>query len=1058
MKHTAAPTGTSPRRTPAKLVSRRAKGLVDRDRLFLRLDREAETPLVWVQGPAGAGKSALVASYLGRQRQRPLWYRVDDGDLDVPTVLSYLAQGARLVSRKRRVELPAMTVEHLRNQADFLRRFFRLLFDALPPHAVLVFDGFELAAAGVLDSVLRSAVDELPPGQRLLVTSRTHPPEALAHLLTRGDMALVDGSELVLTEVEALQIAALRGPLPEAQVQQLAQAAGGWAAGFVVLLTHARRTGTAIAPLHLAADALFPYYLNELFARTAAEVQELLVRVALLPAFTAAQAVALAPGVDVPRVLDWLQRHHFFIDAGAGDEPVYTFHALFRQFLLEHGRRRLDGAQRRQLLQQAAGLLHAAGEADTALALLIEAGERASAAALLCRLAPAWLRQGRFAAVSTALSALPAGTSALEPWLVFWSGMAALAIAPARAVPEFQRSLEGFRAAADPVGQRVACAALLESMSATFGDMASMDRWAAELRQVLAGPAVVLPVEMEARVLRSQAVLVMRGDRHAEQVDAALVRARELLTVETDPARRVLLGAPVLYALYLRGEWAAGMRFAEEEAPVLARSGPPDNDRVMWQALHARLLVWGGDPLAALQRARQAEQLALEHQIGALATVAASASVFAALNLDDLPTAEAGLARMRATLVPSRRIDAVTLDLQRGLIALARGEPTPALHALQAASDGARQLGATLLVAQFGIVLAQAQELTGQGERAAQTLAGVCAFARAARTPMLEHSALMVQAWCAQRRTESREALDLLRRALVMGARHGWRLIFPWAPGALLQALAPLALEHGIEPALVRDMVRLRRVPPPPQRSPWWPWPVRVHTLGQFELLLDGRVFEPGSKAPRKPLELLRVLAVLGGREGVPLGVLEDALWPELDGAAARNALNVALHRLRKLLGGVPAAIVAAGRAQLDPQRVWTDLQALDHCLAAGPECPVDTLLTLYRGELLGDEPAPWAVVTRERLRSQVRRAVERQVEQLEATAAFEPAIDLLRRLVEVDPLAENAHRGLMRCLHAVGRRAEALEAYRRCETLLERVLGARPSPATLALLRLISS
>ena len=57
--------------------------------------------------------------------------------------------------------------------------------------------------------------------------------------------------------------------------------------------------------------------------------------------------------------------------------------------------------------------------------------------------------------------------------------------------------------------------------------------------------------------------------------------------------------------------------------------------------------------------------------------------------------------------------------------------------------------------------------------------------------------------------------------------------------------------------------------------------------------------------------------------------------------------------------------------------------------------------------------------------------------------------IDLYRRGLEADNLAEPLYRGLMRALAAKGDHAEALNAFRRCRELLSIVLGTEPSGET---------
>jgi DNA-binding SARP family transcriptional activator len=74
----------------------------------------------------------------------------------------------------------------------------------------------------------------------------------------------------------------------------------------------------------------------------------------------------------------------------------------------------------------------------------------------------------------------------------------------------------------------------------------------------------------------------------------------------------------------------------------------------------------------------------------------------------------------------------------------------------------------------------------------------------------------------------------------------------------------------------------------------------------------------------------------------------------------------------------------------------------------------------------------------------------------LESADRAEDAVTLNRRALELDPLAEPLHQHLIKNLHALGRTAEALQAYQRCRELLSITFGVEPSPATQALHRML--
>ena len=111
--------------------------------------------------------------------------------------------------------------------------------------------------------------------------------------------------------------------------------------------------------------------------------------------------------------------------------------------------------------------------------------------------------------------------------------------------------------------------------------------------------------------------------------------------------------------------------------------------------------------------------------------------------------------------------------------------------------------------------------------------------------------------------------------------------------------------------------------------------------------------------------------------------------------------------------------------------------------------------LTLYPGHFLaGDDEVAWLLGARQRLASKFLRHVaavgqcwQEQGDPGRAELAYQ-------RALELDPLAESLSRALMLLQLRQGRRAEALETYRRCRQMLSVVLGLAPSAQTEAVHR----
>jgi two-component SAPR family response regulator len=170
------------------------------------------------------------------------------------------------------------------------------------------------------------------------------------------------------------------------------------------------------------------------------------------------------------------------------------------------------------------------------------------------------------------------------------------------------------------------------------------------------------------------------------------------------------------------------------------------------------------------------------------------------------------------------------------------------------------------------------------------------------------------------------------------------------------------------------------------------------------------------------------------------------------------------LFRLRKLLDVENAIELTSGKVSLARPRVWTDVWALDAALdnasdgGASPARAARRLLDAYPGPLLGGEESPWIAKPRDALRARFVRALMNLGDQLERAGDWASAIEVYRRGLEADNLAESFYRGLMRSLAATGDHAEALNAFRRCRELLSIVLGIKPSAETDRLYREITS
>ncbi len=230
---------------------------------------------------------------------------------------------------------------------------------------------------------------------------------------------------------------------------------------------------------------------------------------------------------------------------------------------------------------------------------------------------------------------------------------------------------------------------------------------------------------------------------------------------------------------------------------------------------------------------------------------------------------------------------------------------------------------------------------------------------------------------------------------------------------------------------------------------------VRVHVFGPLRIERDGQPLTARGKAPRRPLELLALLAAHGPR---PLACTQviDSLWPSLDANAPRASLDMAVSRLRRLLGAAAAVSVSDGHVRLDTRLVWTDVAAFEAAVlqhALGQPAAALQALSLYSDALLGGQPLRGLLrLRRDQLAQRLAWLALDAGAALQRQGDSDSACCLYQHALERDPLNEPLHRALIATRLAQGEQAEARRSLQRCRDLLQTLLGVAPAPATLAL------
>jgi LuxR family maltose regulon positive regulatory protein len=871
------------------------------------------------------------------------------------------------------------------------------------------------------------------------------------------DLKFDDGEVLGLARSRAVNAT-------DASLQVLARA-DGWAAGLVLLLESSSEAASAM-PRGAPSQVMFDYFAAEVFRRVEPTTQDFLMQTAFLPRLSSRMGEELTAHANAGPLLATLSRRNYFT---THHDEYFQYHPLFREFLLARAKDFFPASRLAAIRNDAARLLSECGMLEEAVGIWLELADWDAVANASLQSAATLLAQGRHAVVNRWLDALPSSVVDANPWLLYWRAAAILPFAPVQSRPCFERAFDLFRARDDRAGLLLSWAGAVQAVRFGQSDAQPLDGLIARLEELLQENAWYPSEAIEYQVAHGMyTAMFWRQPQHPE-FERWKERALTLARSGPDQARRS-------YTVYMAAIYELLMGHRGEASFLLeslAAQRPHELSSVLQSvSFFAR---------ACCQREAWMISDCLEtvHQ-GLLASASSGVhlwdfqlrgqGVLAAFATGDLERADALLQQMASAADLNQPGSAAWYHFLATIKMLARGDPQAALpHA-----EGSVRLagGWLFLEAVAHFALAATLWQLGMTSRANEHLRRGLEMGDTMQSDYLRHFGYMLRAGFLLKSSDRDGAVSALNQGLSLGRQHDM-LSAPWARLSRPEdcaRLTALALEAGIETDYVRRIARMHGWAGPSPQAEGWPWAIRIRTLGAFVVLVDDEVLRFPVKTQKKPLELLKALVAYGGRDrGVPTSILSGQLWPDLEGDAGKNALDAALHRLRKLLKRGDAVLAQEGKLILDPRHTWVDVWAfeafstdLEHKINEPDTAHLieasEALLKCYAGHFLADEEAGWALSARERLRSKFLRDVSMIGEALQRIGAWERITDLYRRAVELDPLIEEFHRALMRSYRAQGRLAEALDAYRRCRELLSVVLGIEPSGSTQAIYRALKS
>jgi hypothetical protein len=913
---------------PQRLPPPRLSRVLRRTRLERALADAALSGGIYLQGIAGSGKTTLVASWLRAERRPALWYRVSPTDEDPARFFESLGAAVAPALEPYTPGAPAP-------------RFFAELFSRLRRRTALVFEDFhQVAPDGAVARAAAIALDQASRDHPVVLVSRAPPPPSVARALALRGAPPLPSRELLLTHDELDRLMQLRPEWRRSghSASELMSRTRGWLAAVILALSARDRVGRETAGY--PESELFALLAEDVLDELDAETRSALGGVAFLPDFTLDEAARQA-GAGAASAVSELFRHGALIEQIGAHRM--RFHPLLQAFLRE----RVPPARARELRQRAALHLREVGRVEDAVALLIESASEPERASVVLDCADALWGGGRWVTLGKLLSGL-AVRAGEDPWLDFWRARLALTSDFASAARGFERASRAFVERHDARGVARCIIGRIQAVlyeGASFAALAPVLDELDELDEAYAS----LPPEIQAELAAFVLIAIWNSGALRAHLPRWASRAHAVLASEASPTARVLVGCALVTHLTFEGAVAEAEAVRRLTA-ILADEEPGLAASVAFDLASARLDLLSGEARAAANSVERGLSRLERSGLNFWRDSLVSTGLTIALTLGDLARAEQHLVAINQLAARGRTIDVGNALYGATLIAVHRGD-WPAADALAfRTSEHADALGFPAAQTLSRALLATCRRHTGRADEARDLMRRARSVEGVPRAwPGL--LSLMEAAW------DDPPRLELLQSGFGTLREAGTSGFVALLRPVDLALLCAAALRQGVEAEHVRAVIRKYDLVPPDPSVEGWPWRLEIRVLGGLRI-------DPtpawGRKRPRVPLALLELLAQLGRPRDrrVSPEKLIDALWPDAEGDAGQHSLEVAIHRLRRLLGDSSTVLVDREGVGLDPARTWVDVWQLERLVG---EAPCQERQRLIAALYVGPPPIPLA-------------------------------------------------------------------------------------------------
>ncbi|HEX2954074.1 MAG TPA: tetratricopeptide repeat protein, partial [Bacillota bacterium] len=329
--------------------------IVQRQRLFQRLDAHPRPRLTLVSAPAGFGKTTLITDWAIRSQSLPhpphlAWLSLDERDNEPSRFWTYLIRSVQTVHEKAGIN--ALELLHT-SQPPMMEYILTAWINDLASTAIpespcfIVLDDYHGITDPSIHSNLTFLIENLPPDIYILLLTRVDPPLPLARWRAKKQLLEIHSSDLQFSLDETANYFehTMQIKLNPEHIAVLEEKTEGWITGLQLAALSLRELKDPTPFLSSFSGChrhILDYLSDEVLSHLPNELLDFIEKTSILERLSAPLCNALTGRNDSQILLEKLEENNLFLTALDEDRHWYHYHKLFAEVLYNRLRRSLS--------------------------------------------------------------------------------------------------------------------------------------------------------------------------------------------------------------------------------------------------------------------------------------------------------------------------------------------------------------------------------------------------------------------------------------------------------------------------------------------------------------------------------------------------------------------------------------------------------------------------------------------------------------------------------------------------------------------------------------------